>query len=154
MLGILVIANLGIAEGQSLEGCAYELSLIEIVMGSADVCQMTYAEQQLVNVRDLNIAAAICVALSILLVVRWRRARVATYKRAALDGTLVLPRLIAHPLIIATLFVVAVVNAGVFYILPLALGAEVPVRFRDFIFDSGLDATLPPRSVLCCSRSC
>ena len=145
VLGILVVANLGIAGGRSLEGCAYELSLLEIVMGSADVCQMTYAEQQLVNVRpDLDIAAAITVALSIFLVVRWRRVRVATYSKAALDGTLVLPRLIAHPLIIATLFVVAVVNAGVFYILPLALGAEVPVRFRDFIFDSGLDATLPP----------
>jgi CoA-transferase family III len=143
LLGVLVIASLGGTATANLAACESEVSLMEIVMRAGNICQLSYAEHQLINVRDLNIAAALFVAFALFLLVRWRRVRIATYPTAALDGTLVLPRLIAHPLLIAALFIVAIVNAAVFYVLPVLMGNDVPVLFRDFVF-GGSDATLPP----------
>lgn len=143
VLGVLVIASLGQTRDAQVSQCAAQKSLLEIATDTTDICQLYYAEQQLINVRDLNIAAALLVAFAIFLVHRWRSARIAAYPGAAMDGTLVLPRLIAHPLLITTLFIVAVVNAATFYILPVVMGAEAPFLIRDMIFGS-TDASLPP----------
>ena len=144
ILGILVISNLGLLTDTSSDKCGAELSLLEIVGSAADKCELSFAYQHLINVRDLNIAAASVIGLTYYLVRRWRRARMMTYPSAALDGTLELPRLIAHPVIITVLFAVAVTNAALFYALPYFLGAEVPLHFKEFIFGSGNDASLPP----------
>ncbi|MEQ1651559.1 MAG: CoA transferase [Hyphomicrobium sp.] len=143
ILGILVIASIGSTRDAQISNCAQEMSLLDIVTRATDICQLAYAEQQLANVRDLNIAAALFVAFALFIVVKWRHARIATYPRSAMDGTLVLPRLIAHPLLIATLFALAVINATVFYVLPLMIGADAPLIFREMIFGS-FDSTLPP----------
>ena len=144
ILGVLVISNLGLLTDTSADKCGAELSLLEIVGSAADKCQLSFAYQHLINVRDLNIAAASAIGLTYYLVLRWRRARMMTYPSAALDGTLELPRLIAHPVIVAVLFAVAFINAALFYALPYFLGAEVPLHFKEFIFGSGNDASLPP----------
>ena len=144
VLGILVISNLGLLTDTSNEKCGAELSLLEIVGSAADKCQLSFAYQHLINVRDLNIAAASVIGLTYYFVLRWRRARMMTYPSAARDGTLELPRLIAHPVIVTVLFAVAFINAALFYALPYFLGAEVPLHFKEFIFGSGNDVSLPP----------
>lgn len=143
ILGVLVISSLGDGQQANVSGCAVQKSLLEIAMDTSDFCQLYYAKQQLINVRDLNIAAALLAAFAIFLVHRWRNARIATYPMAATDGTLVLPRLIAHPLLITTLFVVAVVNAAIFYLLPELLDSDAPFLIRELIFGSS-DRALPP----------
>lgn len=144
VLGILVISNLGLLTDTAYDKCGAELSLLEIVGSAADKCQLSFAYQHLINVRDLNIVAASVIGLTYYLVLRWRRARMMTYPSAALDGTLELPRLIAHPVIVTVLFAVAFINAALFYGLPYFLGAEVPLHFKEFIFGGGNDASLPP----------
>ena len=145
-LGLLVIALLGGMEGKTLANCSPpDLSIVEVVFNlggynSDNSCQLVFANQHLNNVLTLNFIAAVGVVLALLFVMGWRRAAAELDQLAAEGGTLVMPRLIAHPVLISMLFAVSAAGFWVFYFWPYLAGTAKPENF----IGAGLGGTLPP----------
>ena len=123
-----------------------DMSIIDIVFNlggnaNGNACQLVYANQHLSNVLVLNFIAALGVGLAVIFIVGWRQALKEIYPGHAQDGTLVIPRLIAHPVLIAMLFAVSCLGFEVFYVLP--FGQDKPSS----LIGRGLDFVMMPPSV-------
>lgn len=78
-------------------------------------CSLWTAKSTLSEVAILNAFGVGLVGLATLLVLLARSATARTFKKRALSGQLSLPRLIASPVIVLTLFATAMINAAVYF---------------------------------------
>ncbi len=132
-LGLFIISTLVGGSAGAVPSCtAEELKELPAAMsaGTYQPCMLSFAKNQLKDVVALNGLALALIALAAGIVVFVRLAMKKIYRARAEAGTLRLPRLIASPLIILTLFATALTNAYVFYIHPaLDSTADAHVRY-------------------------
>lgn len=132
-LGLFIISTLVGGSAGAVPSCtAEELKELPAAMsaGTYQPCMLSFAKNQLKDVVALNGLALALIALAGGIVVFVRLAMKKIFRTRAEAGTLRLPRLIASPLIILTLFATALTNAYVFYIHPaLDSAADAHVRY-------------------------
>ena len=134
VLGIFIISIL-VGGGSSPACSAEELKQVPSVLRAGGFqlsagCMLAFAKDQLKDVVALNSLALALIALAGGIVVFVRLAMKKIYRARADAGTLRLPRLIASPLIILTLFATALTNAWVFYLGPsLGHADDLHVRY-------------------------
>ncbi len=105
VLGILVISTLVTGGAPASESCPAGTSLRAFTLSNAPAdCQLSFMKALLVDVSGLNVGALIGVALAVLSVVAVRNAGLRLFRERATAGMLWLPRLIANPLIVMTIF--------------------------------------------------
>ncbi len=118
LLGILVIQKLMAEEPNIFRDCpSYKGLAGWTVSNSADPCGIPLINQILLIIGSFNGAAILFTVLAVLAVVFVRKAGVLIFRERARKGTLRLPRLIANPVIVAALFISAILNFG-FLLIP------------------------------------
>ncbi len=129
LLGLFVITLL-VPGAQMNESCGAGVPWAELFAGPAPTsCLLAHIKSVLLVVSMMNGAALVLVALAMLLVYGIRVALKAVFANQARAGRLRLPRLIASPLLVATLFVGAIVNFAAMYIF-LGEGLEIVRNIR------------------------
>ena len=146
LLGLFVITTL--VTSSAKPACsAGELQSLKTVVGVAPIqlspgCMLSFSKDQLKDVVALNGVALALIALACSLVVLTRTAGKTILPARFGQGKWKLPRLIASPLIILTLFATALTNAWVFYIRGFFTGfgdAGVRHHVGDFFRSGGLE---------------
>lgn len=116
LFGVLMIATL--IPGLTVAGhCPAGATLTVAAVESFEPnCMLAFVRVLLIDAGALNGAMIIAVLVVALGMLAIRSALKVIFAQRAKDGTLVLPRLIASPLILAVLFIGTLVNAWIFYI--------------------------------------
>lgn len=102
-------------------------------------CQLAELKRLLLEISAFNAFAIGLLILTAALLAGYRMAKRGILRKAAKEGRLTLPRLIASPLIIAMLFAGALFNAAFVYIPGAAANLWLPSAILGFLRDSGLE---------------
>lgn len=143
--GILVVAALVAPDNQPIEMlCKNDLQRSsepwwldwEFFLKAKSSCALADLKRTLLYITLFNALSIAALLVTGVVLSFYRRSKKGLFKKAALEGRLRLPRLIANPLIVIILFAGAVFNAAVVY-LPIVSDYIVPSDVADYITRSG-----------------
>ena len=143
--GILVVAALIAPENQPIAMlCKNDLARSSepwwqdwgFFLNAKSACSLAELKQTLLYIAGFNALSIASLLLTGVLLGSYREGKKGIFRKAAREGRLHLPRLIANPLIIAMLFAGALFNAAVIYI-PIVSDYVVPEAVASRITSSG-----------------